>query len=41
MMIRDFALNEVEVKDEYLKNAFRLEQEYLLSLDADRLLAGF
>ena len=41
MMIRDFALNEVEVKDEYLRNAFHLEQEYLLSLDADRLLAGF
>ena len=41
MRIRDFALNEIEVTDEYLKNAFLLEQEYLLSLEADRLLAGF
>ncbi len=41
MMIRDFALNEIEIKDDYLENAFRLEQEYLLSLEADRLLAGF
>ena len=41
MMIRDFALNAVELQDDYLKNAFRLEQEYLLKLDADRLLAGF
>ena len=41
MIIRDFALNEVEVKDGYLTNAFQLEQNYLLSLEADRLLAGF
>ncbi|MGN0506360.1 MAG: beta-L-arabinofuranosidase domain-containing protein [Lachnospiraceae bacterium] len=41
MMIRDFALNEVEVTEPYLQNAFRLEREYLLKLDADRLLAGF
>lgn len=41
MIIRDFALNQVEVTDAYLKNAFEKEQEYLLSLDADRLLAGF
>ncbi len=41
MIIRDFALNEVELNDSYLKNAFQLEQDYLLSLDADRLLAGF
>lgn len=41
MIIRDFALNEVELNDGYLKNAFQLEQDYLLSLDADRLLAGF
>jgi len=41
MMIRDFALHAVELNDGYLKNAFRLEQDYLLSLDADRLLAGF
>ncbi|MBP3576955.1 MAG: glycoside hydrolase family 127 protein, partial [Lachnospiraceae bacterium] len=41
MMIRDFALNAVELQDGYLKNAFLLEQDYLLKLDADRLLAGF
>ena len=41
MIIRDFALHEVELSDKYLKNAFRLEQDYLLSLEADRLLAGF
>ena len=41
MVIRDFALNQVEVTDAYLKNAFQKEQDYLLSLDADRLLAGF
>ena len=41
MIIRDFKLNQVELQDSYLKNAFRLEQEYLLNLEADRLLAGF
>ena len=41
MMIRDFALHEVELNDGYLSNAFLLEQKYLLSLEADRLLAGF
>lgn len=41
MIIRDFSLNQVELQDNYLKNAFRLEQEYLLNLEADRLLAGF
>lgn len=41
MIIRDFSLNEVEVTEPYLQNAFHLEQEYLLKLDADRLLAGF
>ena len=41
MIIRDFALNQVELQDSYLNNAFRLEQEYLLNLEADRLLAGF
>lgn len=41
MIIRDFALNEVELNDGYLQNAFQLEQKYLLSLEADRLLAGF
>lgn len=41
MIIRDFSLNEVEVTEPYLQHAFQLEQEYLLQLDADRLLAGF
>lgn len=41
MIIRDFALNEVEVTDAYLTNAFLLEQNYLLELDTERLLAGF
>ena len=41
MIIRDFKLNEVEVNDSYLSNAFRMEQDYLLNLEADRLLAGF
>ena len=41
MIIRDFKLNEVELNDAYLSNAFRLEQDYLLNLEADRLLAGF
>ncbi len=41
MIIHDFALNEIELNDSYLQNAFSLEQEYLLSLEADRLLAGF
>lgn len=41
MIIRDFSLNEVEVTEPYLKNAFQLEKNYLLQLSADRLLAGF
>lgn len=41
MIIRDFKLSEVELNDGYLNNAFRLEQDYLMSLEADRLLAGF
>lgn len=41
MVIRDFELNKVELQDAYLKNAFTLEQEYLISLEPDRLLAGF
>ena len=41
MQIRDFHLEEVEVTDAYLKNAFMLEKEYLLKLDMDRLLVGF
>ena len=39
--MKDFALNEVEIKDSYLKKAFCQEQEYLLSLEADCFLAGF
>ncbi len=31
----------VEIKDSYIEHSFALETEYLLSLDADRLLAGF
>ncbi len=41
MVIRNFALNEVEITDPILKNAFEKEQEYLQSIEADRLLAGF
>ncbi len=41
MEIRGFSLNETTVKDSYLTNANQLEKEYLLKLDADRLLAGF
>jgi DUF1680 family protein len=41
VIIRDFKLSEVELNDGYLINAFRLEQDYLMSLEADRLLAGF
>lgn len=40
-MIREFTLDKVKVQEEYLQNAFRLEQDYLLSLEADRMLAGF
>lgn len=35
------SLNFVRVSDEYYNNAFEKEIEYLKSLDADRLLAGF
>ncbi len=41
MLIRNFALNKVELCEPVLENAFRKEQEYLRSIDADRLLAGF
>lgn len=37
----DFANEEVEVTDEYYNNSFDKEVEYLVSLDTDRLLAGF
>jgi len=41
MLIRNFALNTVELCEPVLENAFRKEQEYLRSIDMDRLLAGF
>lgn len=37
----EFDLRDVKVKDPYYENAFKKELEYLLSLDPDRLLAGF
>lgn len=39
--LSDFSTEEVELVDEYLVNAEKLEKEYLLSLDEDRLLLGF
>lgn len=36
-----FDLNRVAVTDAYSENAFRKETEYLLSLEPDKLLAGF
>ena len=41
MLIRNFSLNTVELCEPVLENAFRKEQEYLRSIDPDRLLAGF
>ena len=41
MLIRNFSLNKVELCDPVLENAFRKEQDYLRSIDMDRLLAGF
>lgn len=41
MLIRNFSLNQVELCDPVLENAVRKEQEYLRSIDSDRLLAGF
>ncbi len=41
MLIRNFSLNQVELCEPVLENAFRKEQEYLRSIDSDRLLAGF
>jgi len=38
---QDYKLNQVDVTDAYLTNAENKDIEYLLSLDADRLLAGF
>lgn len=41
MLIRNFSLNKVELCEPVMENAFRKEQEYLRSIDMDRLLAGF
>ena len=40
-MLRDYRLDEVLVKDVYCANAYDKDVAYLLSLDTDRLLAGF
>lgn len=37
----DFDMKNIELLDPYELNAFKLETEYLMSLDADRLLKGF
>lgn len=39
--IKSFLLSEVKLTDAYLVNAFNKEYDYLVSLDTDRLLAGF
>ena len=41
MNIESFSLADITMSDEYCKNAFGKETEYLLSFDNDRLLAGF
>ncbi len=41
MVIRGFALDEVKITEPVLANAQQKEQEYLFSIDTDRLLAGF
>lgn len=41
LAIYEFAYNQVKLTDSEWRNAFRLEEEYLASLDVDRLLAGF
>ncbi|NLC17959.1 MAG: hypothetical protein GX757_01850 [Clostridiales bacterium] len=41
VLYNDVELNKVSVQDPYYVNAFEKEIEYLKSLDADRLLAGF
>jgi len=39
--ISDFNMGEVQVTDSYYVNSLDKENKYLLSLDTDRLLAGF
>ena len=41
MVIRGFAFDEVKITEPVLVSAQEKEQEYLLSLDPDRLMAGF
>ena len=40
-MYREFGLSDVKVTDGYCVNALKKDVEYLMSLDTDRLLAGF
>lgn len=40
-MIQPFAMSEVKVQNTYFQNAFQKEEDYLLSIDCDRLLAFF
>src|SRR5690554_3920510 len=40
-MLREFAFDSVQVTAPYFVNAFEKVTQYILSLDPDRLLAGF
>ena len=40
-MLKEFAFDSVQVTAPYFVNAFEKVTQYLLSLDPDRLLAGF
>ena len=40
-ILQEFDMEQVRVTDPYYVNAFDKDLEYLLSLDPDRLLAGF
>ena len=39
--LRQLSYGQVTVREQFLMKSMKLEKEYLLSLDADRLLAGF
>ncbi|MGN0314932.1 MAG: beta-L-arabinofuranosidase domain-containing protein [Fusicatenibacter sp.] len=41
MILKTLDYQNLRITDSYLDNSFHLESTYLLSLDADRLLAGF
>lgn len=41
LSIKDFPLENVRLLDDYYINAFEKETDYLLSIDTDRILAGF